>query len=280
MKHVASFGIQTLRTYNAINNIILAGGEIAEARFLAASWKWNAITSATVFALTTANNMYKAFNGQISFIQFLSLEIQQAGGALGSFGLGMAGSTIGFKIGAAIAPFTGPLAPGVIIAGGAIGGVIGAICGQIFGEKAFQWIAEKIPWLGEEEDDEQAKVVTFVESMLILEVPLLILDEVDEEVVHRRFRRKALQCHPDRLPANANDEDKKIAYLNWYALEMARDMLLKYCEDPSMLYSSLKKKIKKFYRKYSKEVDMSTYIDRMNDLKKDKANGALELKKK
>ena len=245
-----------------------------------ASWKWNAITSATVFALTTGVNMYKMFSGQITFKKFLSLEIQQAGGALGSFGLGMAGSKIGFKIGAVIAPFTGPLAPGVIIAGGAIGGVIGAITGQMFGEKALNWIAEQMPWLEEEEDEEKAKVIAFVESMLILEVPVSILNEVDEKDVHRCFRKKALQCHPDRLPVNTNDEDRKTAYTNWYAIEMARDMLMKYCEDPSMLYPSLKKKIQKLYQKSFEDVDMSAYIDRMNDLKEDKAKGSLELKKK
>ena len=63
---------------------------------------------------------------------------------------------------------------------------------------------------------------------MILEVPVSILYQVDEKDVHRCYRKKALQCHPDRLPVNASDEEKKIAYTNWYAIEMARDMLLKY----------------------------------------------------
>ena len=81
-----------------------------------------------------------------------------------------------------------------------------------------------------------------MESMLVLGAPNI--DQLDENEVHRCFRRKALQCHPDRLPIDATEEDKVKAKLNWYTIEMARDMLLKYCENPSIMSIQLKKMYK------------------------------------
>ena len=48
---------------------------------------------------------------------------------------------------------------------------------------------------------------------------------------------------------------------------MARDMLLKYCEDPSILDAHMKRNIRTLYLKHSKEIDMKNYIARMNALK-------------
>ena len=91
---------------------------------MAASWKWNAITSVGVFIVTSGYNMYKMFQGQISFKQFVKLEMQQATGAVGSLLLGVAGSKVGILVGATLGP------AGAVI-GGAVGGIIGAIIGQI-----------------------------------------------------------------------------------------------------------------------------------------------------
>ena len=121
------------------------------------------------------------------------------------------------------------------------------------------------------------KAEAFVESMLVLGAPNI--DQLDENEVHRCFRRKALQCHPDRLPIDASEEDKVKAKLNWYTIEMARDMLLKYCENPSIMSIQLKKMVKQIYRKYNSEVDMIKLMEHLEGLKLDNISGALEIKK-
>ena len=260
--------MQALRTSNAIQKVLIAGSEIAEARFMAASWKWNAITSVGVFCVTSGINMYKMFQGQISFKQFVKLEMQQATGAVGSLLLGVAGSKVGIAVGATLGP------AGAVI-GGAVGGIIGAIIGQIGGEAIMEWIQSYYPWFDEDEDKE--KVALFVESMIILDTPGL--DDLKSEEINRLFRKKALQCHPDKLPRDATEEERKLVYENWYAVEMARDMLLQYCQDPSMLTLQLKKKIKKCFQKDSEEVDMAAFAERMKNWNHQSAQRALELKK-
>ena len=85
VKTAASGIMQTLRTSNAIQKIIFAAGEINEARFLAASWKWNAITSGIVFAASSGCNFYKWCRGDIAFKQFMKLELVQAGEQLEAY---------------------------------------------------------------------------------------------------------------------------------------------------------------------------------------------------
>ena len=63
------------------------------------------------------------------------------------------------------------------------------------------------------------KAEAFVESMFVLET--CNLDELDGDEVHKCFRRKALQYHPDKMQ-NETEEVKKLAKLNWYTIEMAR----------------------------------------------------------
>ena len=121
------------------------------------------------------------------------------------------------------------------------------------------------------------KAEAFVESMLVLGAPNI--DQLDENEVHRCFRRKALQCHPDRLPIDATEEDKVKAKLNWYTIEMARDMLLKYCENPSIMSIQLKKMVKQIYRKYNGEVNMIKLMEHLEGLKLDNISGAIEIKK-
>ena len=120
------------------------------------------------------------------------------------------------------------------------------------------------------------KAEAFVESMLVLGAPNI--DQLDENEVHRCFRRKALQCHPDRLPIDATEEDKVKAKLNWYTIEMARDMLLKYCENPSIMSIQLKKMVKQIYRKYNGEVNMIKLMEHLEGLKLDNISGAIEIK--
>ena len=69
------------------------------------------------------------------------------------------------------------------------------------------FIAEKLPWL--KDDEEKEKVLTFVEVMLLLDVSISILDNVDVKVVQQSFRRKSLQCHPDKFP-NANHRQRSV----------------------------------------------------------------------
>ena len=146
-----------MRTTKAVQKIILAGGEIAEARFMAATSKWNAITSVSVFALSSGVNLHKWFQGIISFKEFIQVELVQAGGSLGSFSFGVAGSKIGISIGT----FFGPI--GAVI-GGALGGILGAIGGQVGGEQLFNYLSEWIPWL---ENDDQKGLLSFCQVMLM-----------------------------------------------------------------------------------------------------------------
>ena len=84
--------------------------------------------------------MMKYYRGLITGKEFLKLEIKEAGGALGSFGFGIAGSAAGAAIGAVI---FGPAAPVGIAVGAAIGGIIGSLFGQKIGEWCFERQASK-----------------------------------------------------------------------------------------------------------------------------------------
>ena len=265
--------MQTLRTSNAIQKIIYAAGELNEARFLTASWKWNAITSGVVFTVSSGLNFYKWCRGEIKFKEFMKLELVQAGGAIGSVFGGMGGSKIGFGIGA-LGLAAGILGPWGVILIAAGCGFLGAIGGQMGGEKIFEYLSDKIAWF--EDDDLKKKADTFVESMIVLETPEI--DQLDEHEVFRCFRRKALQCHPDRLPLNASKEDKEMAKMNWYIFEMARDLLLKYCENPAIISLQLKKKVKQLYRKYKEDVDMIQLKEHLESMKVNKISGDLVLR--
>ena len=260
--------LQGLRTSNAVQKIILAGSEIAEARFMAASVKWNAISSGVVFAISTGINLAKWFNGSLTTQQFFQETMIQAGGALGSFGGGVLGSKLGLGIGS----FFGPL--GAVI-GGAIGGIFGAVGGYIGGEELLDWLTNQMPCF--QDDELTIKANAFVESMIALETPELA--QLDNKEVQRCFRRKALQFHPDRLPLDISDEDKELAKLNWYTIEMAKDMLLQYCDNPAMMSLKLKEKVNELYRKYSKEVDLLKLRERLEAMKIVEISGEIELKK-
>ena len=260
--------LQGLRTSNAVQKIILAGSEIAESSFMVATVKWNAITSGVVFSISTGINLIKWFNGSLTTQQFFQETMIQAGGAFGSFGGGVLGSKIGLGIGLIFGP------AGAVICG-AVGGILGAVGGYIGGEKLMEWLTNKMPCF--QDDELTIKANTFVESMMVLETPELA--QLDNKEVQRCFRRKALRFHPDRLPLDISDEDEKLAKLNWYTIEMAKDMLLQYCDNPAMMSLKLKEKVNELYRKYSKEVDLLKLRERLEAMEIVEISGELELKK-
>ena len=261
--------LQGLRTSNAVQKIILAGSEIAEARFMVASVKWNAISSGVVFAISTGINLAKWFNGSLTTQQFFQETMIQAGGALGSFGGGVLGSKLGLGVGLIIG---GPI--GAVI-GGAVGGVLGAIGGYMGGEQLLKWLTDKMACF--QDDELTIKANTFVESMIALETPELA--QLDSKEVERCFRRKALQFHPDRLPLDISDEGKELAKLNWYTIEMARDLLLQYCDNPAIMSLRLKQKVNETFRKCSREIDLLKLRERLEDLKVAEISGEIILKK-
>ena len=161
------------------------------------------------------------------------------------------------------------------VIGGTVGGILGTVGGFTGGEKLLEWLTNQMSCF--QDDELTSKANTFVKSMIALETPELA--QLDNKEVQRCFRRKALQFHPDRLPLDISNEDKELAKLNWYTIEMAKDMLLQYCDNPAMMSLQLKEKVNELYRKYSKEVDLFKLRERLEALKIVEISGEIELKK-
>ena len=63
---------------------------------------------------------------------------------------------------------------------------------------------------------------------------------------------------------------------------MAKQMLLQYCRDPTIMSNKLKDKVNKLFREHSKEIDVSKLHERLQAHQKKSETtgaGAIELKK-
>jgi len=75
-----------------------------------------------------------------------------------------------------------------------------------------------------------ARADLVVEAFYFLDLPRLEL--IDETVVKSKYRKAAVQCHPDsaKVIALTSEEDKAKASLKWQLLQHAKDVALGYLE--------------------------------------------------
>ena len=134
--------------------------------------------------------------------------------SLGGSACARLGSYIGSEIGSALLPGA---------AGAVLGGIIGAIVGQVvdYGIKA-AWK----PFFGKDDDTARADLV--IEAFHFLDLPAYTL--IDESVVGSKFRKAALQCHPDtaKVKALTSEVEKDKAKFQWELLLQARHVVLGY----------------------------------------------------
>ena len=140
-----------------------------------------------------------------------------------------------------------------------------------------EWLTNKIPFF--EDDELTIKANTFVESMIALETPELA--QINAKEVGKCFRRKALQFHPDRLQnrQDISEAQKNLVKLNWYTIEMARDMLLQYCDNPGMMSLELKDMVNKLYCQKHKElleIDLQSLKEQLEALQVAEVRGEIE----
>ena len=112
-----------------------------------------------------------------------------------------------------------------------------------------EWIM--VNWIGFDKDDNEQKALMFAEAMIFMDVSEDIY-KLDAEEVKSKFQKKAMFCHPDRIPADASEETKNRAKQQWHCLEMAEKVLLAYCQDRGCLSASVKDRISVLWKENTK----------------------------
>ena len=153
--------------------------------------------------------------------------------SLGGSACARLGSYIGSEIGSALLPGA---------AGAVLGGIIGAIVGQVvdYGIKA-AWKH----FFGKDDDTARADLV--IEVFHFLDLPAYTL--IDESVVGSKFRKAALQCHPDtaKVQALTSEVEKDKAKFQWELLRQAKDVALGYLEGQNSFSARCQKMIREKY---------------------------------
>jgi len=193
---------------------------------------------------------------------FIVQSIGHASEALGGFG----GSWAGAKMGAVLGAFGGPLGA---VWGAAVGGLIGGVAGAIGGRKIVDWVDQW--WTAKQEEDGRANAI--VEAMVLLDTPNI--DRLKTEDVYSCYRRKSLLQHPDKLPPDASEDDRRQATANFVTLTMARDCLVEALDHPQHLTKSLKEKIGDMFRKVSRDIGVVNLLKGMKERQEQGATRAL-----
>ena len=126
-------------------------------------------------------------------------------------------------------------------AGGFIGGIIGAIVGLAVDgvKKAAKY------FFGKDEDAAKAEIV--IEAFHFLDLPAY--ESINESVVGSKFRKAALQCHPDtaKVQALTSEVEKDKAKFQWELLRQAKDVALGYLQGQDSFSARCQKMIREKY---------------------------------
>ena len=172
----------------------------------------------------------------------------------------------GIAAGIGVGILFGPIG---VLFGGFIGGLLGSLAGYWIGKKIAHSFADYMGWTKKPEDEQKADVIIDALILLDLPIPSENLQGIQEADVNKCFRRKALQCHPDKLQPEASDEERAECQLEWGLIEFSRNVLVSYCREPHSLPSSVVKIVNKTWRKKKEEVDlqrMQQNIDKLRNL--------------
>ena len=127
---------------------------------------------------------------------------------------------------------------GAGVIGAFIGGIIGAIAGQVvvYGIKYFL-----------EKDEDAARAEIVIEAFHFLDLPAY--ESIDKSVVGSKFRKAALQCHPDtaKVQALTSEVEKAKAKFQWELLRHAKDVALGYLEGQDSFSARCQKMIREKY---------------------------------
>ena len=139
-------------------------------------------------------------------------------------------------IGPAVGSAIGGIAGGVI--GAFIGGIIGAIAKQVV-EYGIKYFLEK--------DEDAARAEIVIEAFHFLDLPAY--ESIDKSVVGSKFRKAALQCHPDtaKVQALTSEVEKAKAKFQWELLRQAKDVALSYLQGRDSFSVRCQKMIREKY---------------------------------
>ena len=132
-----------------------------------------------------------------------------------------------------------------------IGTIVGGLIGAIVGVGVDYIARHLVEWgFGYYEHAKRASLV--VEAFHFLELPGYHLISV--KVVEARFRKLALECHPDSPRVQAKDaEGQAIAELQWELLQHAKDVALGYLKNEDKFSRRCRDTIQKNYKTENRE---------------------------
>ena len=170
--------------------------------------------------------------GKIESKEFTTSAANAVATSLGNSACARLKKYTGSVVGSAI----GGIASGVI--GAFIGGINGAIAGQVvvYGIKYFL-----------EKDEDAARAEIVIEAFHFLDLPAY--ESIDKSVVGSKFRKAALQCHPDtaKVQALTSEVEKAKAKFHWELLRQAKDVALSYLQGRDSFSVRCQKMIREKY---------------------------------
>ena len=175
-------------------------------------------------------------SGKIDSEKFRDGAIDAVVSSLGGSSCARLGKSIGSAIGSAVGGN----------AGGFIGGIIGAIVGLAVDHAKKAVVEYGIKYFfGKDEDAAKAEIV--IEAFHFLDLPAY--ESINESVVGSKFRKAALQCHPDaaKVQALTSEVEKDKAKFQWELLRHAKDVALGYLEGQDSFSARCQKMIREKY---------------------------------